>query len=443
MNPIKIHAIKVAAAGAPGTDIPVPQRAADAHWRWANLLWAPHRLGFFLGLVVLSSASLWWTLVQTDRLTSFLHWSFAVSPTLVHASVMVLGFFPLFFGGFLFTAGPKWLNVSAPEARHVLAPLLAQTLGWLLWLVGAQVHTGVALVGLALAALGLCWTTAIFWRMVQRSAAPDQLHARLIALACTIGCLCLLGLLCSLLLDAQDAARACVFSALWGCVMLVFVTVAHRMIPFFTSSAMPLVALWRPFWVLWLMVAMVGAEAASGWLELLPPHSPWGTAWLSLLGVVELLVGATLVWLAVVWGLVQSLKNRLLAMLHIGFVWLGLALLLAGSTRLLSLLLGSQVLPLGALHATTMGCLASLLLAMVTRVSCGHSGRALVADNMLWSLFWALQVATLLRLAASFQSALTPWLLPATALVWLTVMALWSLRLGSWYGRPRADGRPG
>jgi uncharacterized protein involved in response to NO len=245
------------------------------------------------------------------------------------------------------------------------------------------------------------------------------------------------------LLNAPDAARACVFTALWGCVMLVFVTVAHRMIPFFTSSAMPLVALWRPFWVLWLMVSMVAAEATSGWLELLLGTNSLCQAWQALLGAVELLVGGILVWLAVVWGLVQSLKNRLLAMLHIGFVWLGLALLLAGATRLLSLWQGGLVLPLGALHATTMGCLASLLLAMVTRVSCGHSGRPLVADNMLWALFWALQVATLLRLSASFQTALTIWLLPAAATVWLAVMALWSVRLGSWYGRLRADGRPG
>ena len=43
-------------------------------------------------------------------------------------------------------------------------------------------------------------------------------------------------------------------------------------------------------------------------------------------GVLELGVGAVLLWLAGVWGLVQSLKNRLLAMLHIGFLWLGLSL---------------------------------------------------------------------------------------------------------------------
>jgi uncharacterized protein involved in response to NO len=34
-------------------------------------------------------------------------------------------------------------------------------------------------------------------------------------------------------------ARVWVFTGLWGFVVVVYVTVAHRMIPFFTSSAMP------------------------------------------------------------------------------------------------------------------------------------------------------------------------------------------------------------
>ncbi len=424
--------------------INIQAATVKSHWHWAYLVSAPHRLGFFLGLVVLGCASLWWALVQTDRLAGFWQGSFTLSPTLVHASVMVLGFFPLFFAGFLFTAGPKWLGVAPPEARQLVAPLALQSVGWLLWLAGAQWHMNLALAGLVLAAVGMSWMTLYFWRLVQISTAPDQLHARLIAAACGLGCLCLWGLLVSLISEAPyAAARACIYSALWGCVVLVFVTVAHRMIPFFTSSAMPMVAQWRPFWVLWLMVGMVGAEAASAWLEWLLPQGAIGNAWQLLLGLAELLVGGMLVWLAVVWGLVQSLKNRLLAMLHIGFVWWGLALLLAGSTRLLSLWYGTLVLPLGALHATTMGCLGSLLLAMVTRVSCGHSGRALVADNRTWALFWALQVATMLRLAACFQTAATPWLLPAAAMVWFAAILVWSLRLGSWYGRPRADGRPG
>lgn len=412
-------------------------------WQWRNLLLAPHRLSFFLGVAVLIIASVWWALMQWSRVLPGVNVPYAVAPTLVHSAVMVLGFFPLFFSGFLFTAGPKWLQLASPAAPQLLPPLLLQSVGWLAWLVGAHLHAWLAWGGLVLAAAGLCWQTAMFWRLVVRSQVPDRLHARLVALACSIGCVSLVGLLAALTVDAHHVARAWVFTSLWGCVLLVFVTVAHRMIPFFTSSAMPMVALRRPFWLLWMMVGILALETTSVWLALVFSSGTLETVWQALVSAAELLTGAMLVWLAYVWGLVQSLKNRLLAMLHLGFVWLGLSLLLAGAARGLSLLQQVSVLPLGAMHATTMGCLASLTLAMVTRVSCGHSGRALVADTWVWVLFWMLQVATLMRIAASFQSPWTQWLLPATALLWFVVMALWGMRLGSWYGRVRTDGKPG
>jgi uncharacterized protein involved in response to NO len=160
-------------------------------------------------------------------------------------------------------------------------------------------------------------------------------------------------------------------------------------------------------------------------------------------GVFELAAGGLLLWLALAWGLVKSLQHRLLAMLHIGFLWLGLALGLGGVTQLMGWAQAAPVLSLGALHALTMGCLASLMLAMVTRVSCGHSGRALVADRLVWSLFWLLQAATLLRIAGAAQTVFAGWLLLAAALLWAGVMAVWGLRLGGWYGRLRADGRLG
>jgi uncharacterized protein involved in response to NO len=130
-------------------------------------------------------------------------------------------------------------------------------------------------------------------------------------------------------------------------------------------------------------------------------------------------------------------------MLHSGFLWFGLALVLGGTAQLLGLVQDTPVLALAALHALTMGCLASLMLAMVTRVSCGHSGRALVADGLAWTLFLLLQAATLLRIGAAAQSAFAAWLLLASVLLWAGVMGVWGVRLGNWYGRLRADGRPG
>ncbi len=416
----------------------------DRRWRIGYLLLAPHRLGFFLAMLVLVASGVWWALVQLDRASGVLGLPYALSPSLVHGAVMTFGFAPLFFSGFLFTAGPKWLGVPPLEARQLLAPLLLQATGWLLWLTGAHLHALVSVAALLMVWAGLFWVTSLFWRLIRLSRAEDQLHARTIGVACIVGCFSLAGLILSQLLDAPAVALACVLTGLWGFVLVVFVSVAHRMIPFFTSSAMPMVAVWRPFWVLWLMLAAATVEVAAVWVELDGPlQGSAGWLWVLARGLFELVVGAVLLWLAWVWGLVQSLKNRLLAMLYIGFMWLGLALVLGGVSQLLGLLQGAPVLGLGALHALTMGCLTSLLLAMVTRVSCGHSGRTLVADRLVWSLFWLLQTATVLRIAAAAQSPLTGGLLLAAAVLWATAMIVWGVRLGAWYGRLRSDGRPG
>ena len=415
----------------------------DKRWRVPYLLLAPHRLGFFLAMLVLVASGLWWALVQLDRFSAVLNLPYTVAPWLVHATVMVFGFIPLFFSGFLFTAGPKWLGVEPPAVRALLVALPLHAVGWLLWLAGAHLYPLLALAGLAAACVGLCWVSILFWRLVLRSRAEDQLHARIIAGACAVGCISLLGVLVAMALGQYAVARACVLTGLWGFVVVVYVVVAHRMIPFFTSSAMPMVALWRPFWVLWLMLAAAALEVLAVWLELYGPvGTPAASAWMLLRGTLELVIGMLLLWLASVWGLVQSLKNRLLAMLHIGFLWLGLAYLLGGAAQWLGWLQGAPVLGLGVLHALSMGCLASLMLAMVTRVSCGHSGRALVADPVTWCLFWLLQLATVLRIAAAVPG--TPaGLLLAAALLWAAAMAVWGTRLAGWYGRLRSDGRPG
>jgi uncharacterized protein involved in response to NO len=79
---------------------------------------------------------------------------------------------------------------------------------------------------------------------------------------------------------------------------------------------------------------------------------------------------------------------------------------------------------------------------MVTRVSIGHSGRPLVADNVAWAAFWGLQIAVVLRIYGALPGA-PGELMAAVALLWLVALAAWGLRLLGWYGRPRADGQAG
>jgi uncharacterized protein involved in response to NO len=151
-----------------------------------------------------------------------------------------------------------------------------------------------------------------------------------------------------------------------------------------------------------------------------------------------------MLWLALRWGLVQSLRIRLLAMLHAGFVWLGVAMALAAVSHGRVALWGeSASLGLAPLHALTMGYLGTTLLAMVTRVAAGHSGRPLAADDLAWALYLLVQGAAGARVLASlWPPAEVPLVLVAVT-AWAAAGVGWAWRYGGWLGRPRVDGRPG
>jgi uncharacterized protein involved in response to NO len=410
---------------------------ARGRWRWREVAAAPHRLGFLSGMIVLAASGLWWALVQCQRAGLLAPWPMAVSPSLLHGAAMTFGFFPLFFSGFLFTAGPRWLGVRGPACPELQPLLAAQVAGWMLWLVGGHVHAGLAAGGLLLACAGLGGVTLRFWALLRASRQADRLHPTIVAVALTVGCVCIAAVVGTLAAESGTIARAAVLSGLWGCVAVVFVTVGHRMIPFFTAPPVPLAERWHDRGVLWLMVAACIFEAVAAWAELALGQPLWRFA----RGLAELGAGSVLVASAAAWGLEHRMHIRLMAMLHIGFGWIGVALALTGASGLLGWLWREPVLPLAGLHAFTMGALGSLMLAMVSRVSAGHGGWPVVADNLVWTLFWLLQLATLLRIGATIEGAPTQCLLAAAAVLWAALMLTWSVRYGSRYGHPAPAAR--
>jgi uncharacterized protein involved in response to NO len=169
---------------------------------------------------------------------------------------------------------------------------------------------------------------------------------------------------------------------------------------------------------------------------------------LAIAAAIEIVAGICLVVLAVLWALVRNLRVRLLAMLHAGFTWLGVALLLAGLSHAMAAAThGAASLGLAPLHAYTVGFLGSTLFAMVTRVTCGHGGRAVVADDFVWRLIGLLQLIVLARLAAAWPFGLSArviaMLMLGAAVGWAALCTCWALRYGRWFGTPRVDGRAG
>jgi len=275
------------------------------------------------------------------------------------------------------------------------------------------------------------WMLGHFVMLIAKSPVPDRTHPILAACALGAGIAGLAAARLWLLTGSDGAARLMETIGLWGFLVPLFVTVTHRMIPFFTANVLPYLAPWRPQWTL---VALLGASIVHGLLAA-SGLAQW--TW-----IVDGPAGLLAAFLAWRWGFARSLANRMLAMLHVGFAWLGAALLLDAAQSLLALA-GVAALGLAPTHALTIGFLSSLTLAMVSRVSCGHSGRSVTADPLTWIVFLTLQAAAATRVAADLWTGAYGALLVIAALLWLACFAAWSWRYMPYYWRPRFDGKPG
>ena len=160
--------------------------------------------------------------------------------------------------------------------------------------------------------------------------------------------------------------------------------------------------------------------------------------WLWLVDVPLLLLTAV-VW-ARWWP--QGKTPGLLSVLFVGLAWLPVTFALYTAQSVSYLLTGVYWLGRAPAHALFVGFFGSILIAMVTRVTQGHSGRALVMPKAAWFAFAVIQLAALARIGAELADDPMGWHV-AAAIAWLVAFAPWVLRLGRIYLSPRIDGRPG
>lgn len=403
--------------------------------RWAVLTAAPHRLAFLCGLANLLASSLWWGLHLLARYAGgpLFALDLAVAPIWAHSFLMLWAVFPAFFLGFLFTTYPRWMNGPlVPRAAYVAAPLLL-TAATAAWIVGAHSGLPLQLAAVALAAAGL--TTALVALLrVLLDAQQVVSHAIVTSAAFAIGIVCTAGFGYGLWTASDFVLHFAVRAALWGFLLPVFFAVCHRMIPFFSQGVAIGYVPWRPTW-------MLAAVVGLAWLRLL-----LGTA-----GALESLVAvdAALFVLtatcAVRWTSLRARGNPLLWTLYAGYAWLPIAMLLQTVRDASFVVTGEWALGRAPIHALGMGFFAGLLVAMVTRVTMGHSGRPLAMDRIAFASFVGVQVAAVARVLSELATAPTAiqWLLLGSVGAWLVAFGLWAFRNGPIYIAPRVDGRPG
>lgn len=399
------------------------------------LLAAPHRSLFLAGLLSLLLASAWWGMHLVARYTGVPLFALVLrpAPLWAHAWLMLFAVFPTVFFGFLFTVFPRWMNGSPvrPLEYVTTATLLAS--GTLLWLVGTFTGPTLLLAGCVATGAGLLLGTVALLRVLL-GAAQVVPHAVVVLIALCVQVVALGGFTAGVLQQDDFMLHFAVRTSLWGGLLPVFFAVCHRMIPFFSQGVIKDYVAWRPTWILVSVVALCYARLAVGVI-----------GWLNSLPWIDAALVALTATCAVRWTSPGARGNPLLWSLYAGFAWLPVAAVLQLARDGAFALTGEWTLGRAPVHALGMGFFGSMLLAMVTRVTMGHSGQPLRMDRVTLMCFIALQLATVNRVLGEIVTSppAVQWFLLVSLGLWLAAVAVWVGRVTGIYLRPRVDGRPG
>ncbi len=402
---------------------------------WTTFTAAPHRMMMFGGALQLVAVMLYWMLVLGARHAG---WQLGLENVLPgswsHGYLMLYGLFPFLVFGFLMTTYPRWMNGPLVRESRYIPAFLCMAAGSLLVYAGLFTHAALLGVGALLHAGG--WVIGILelYRVFRSAASASKTHERYLNLYLLLGALGMVSYALGLLLNIPALVTLALTLGLWGFLLPIMLTVAHRMLPFFSSNVIAAYTIYSPGWVLPAIPLLLAGHVACDYLQL------W--QWRFLFDLPLAGIGLLLSWR---WNLPGSFQARLLAILHLAFVWFGIGM---GLYALDSLLLfsGSDIsLGRAPLHALGIGMLAGMTLAMVSRVSLGHSGRALVADRLVWLSCLGLHLSALLRILGELPLG-NPLLLPTNlwaAIIWSLSVIPWAIRFAPIYLQPRIDGRPG
>ncbi|EOG3618386.1 NnrS family protein [Pseudomonas putida] len=389
---------------------PIASRPRQAVW---GLGFRPFFLGGSLFALV---ALLLWVGVLTGALApappgGMLAW---------HRHEMLYGFAAAVIAGFLLTAVQNWSGIPGLSGRALQGVFLLWLLGRASWFLPLPGGLLVLIEGSFLPLVALSLARPI----VQRRLRNNYPIVGLVMLIAACQWLTLAGWL------RQDELwqRRGVFAGLW-LVAAMMTVLGGRVIPFFTRrglgnmSAAPA----RPWLDRACLVFSVAVPLAfvSGLAD-----TPRASLAVLFFALFTLHSARLLLWHdRGLWHV------PLLWSLHLAYAWIALACLGMALWHA-----GVALNPSLVTHALTVGAMTGLILAMMARVSLGHTGRPLqVPTSMAWA-FALMQLATLARVVLPLFSSLGVSL---SALCWCLALLLFLRHYLPILLQPRTDGMPG
>jgi len=403
---------------------------------WNNFSAAPHRLFFFSGAIQLILPLLLWLIELSGRYTDLISPLDTVIPsTWAHGFLMIYGIFIFFIYGFLMTVFPRWMNSQPIEKDLYLASFVWLNAGLLIFEISIFYSRDSLLSGLIIFLLG--WLHGIYtlYKSLKNSPAQDKFYERILLSALSAGAIGIMSFTWFIYSDQWQYIALSFNAGIWLFLLPILFSVSHRMLPFFSSNVIDNYSLFQPRFTLWIFIT-----GCSLHFFLEQKHlSQW-------LFIVDIPLAITALTHSLRWQLHRSFKNKLLAVLHMAFFWLFIGLSLLSIQSLNLFLSGEYILNKAPMHALTIGFISSMLIAMASRVTMGHSGRQLILDNTSWYLFIGIQLAAITRILADVQFDLLThannFNLIAAGL-WLLSLSIWCLKYAPMYLKKRIDGKPG
>lgn len=327
-----------------------------------------------------------------------------------HIHEMLFGFIAAVVAGFLMTAVPNWTG-RLPVMGWPLAGLFG------LWAAGRAAMLFYGELGLAAAVIDSAFLVALAGLLGREVIAGGNTKNIPVIVLASLFALANIGFHAALALGLDWRPAQSVAIAV---IALLIALIGGRIVPSFTRNWMVQQGqtdLPAPMG-LYDTASLAAMGLALGVWIVLP--SDWFA------GALLLIAGAMHAVRVARWKGWKTSAEPLVLILHVGYAWLPLALVLMGLSKIVP-----HVVPASAaLHALTAGAMGTMTLAVMTRASLGHTGRARTAD--VWtSLIFALVVAG--ALVRVFGPIVMPggfMVLGVSSLVWSGAFALFVLRYG-------------
>lgn len=346
-------------------------------------------------------------------------------PTLWHAHEMLFGFIASAVAGFMLTAVPSWTGQKGFAGR----PLILLTV---LWLAARLLIASSGLwPPLLTAALDLAFLPALALLLARPLLRQRNRNSPLLIV---LGLLWLTNLVFHVALLRDDPPLA-IHALIVGIdIVLILVTVVGgRIVPAFTSSALRQQSgaeSVRSSAALSVLAVACMALVAVG--DVFWPDRP-------IAGLIAALAACIQALRLLQWGTIRTLRQPIVWVLHLGYAWLPVGLAL----KAVALLAGSAFAAFW-IHALTIGALTTMIMAVMTRASLGHTGRPLKVHSLITVGYLLLSAAAVMRVFGLSPFRLSyPVVIACSALLWTSAFAIFVGVYSPILWQPRVDGKPG